>query len=679
MEMSATFLIGLTPEERKQALLKISQFILRKPSGEVRDSIYKKLLEIGIYLLERKEKVEVENILDVIEEELFGVRLDEKIAKEYLNELMEENLIDYINGKYVLDRERRSEIADYSTVTLDLVYRTEDKFIKEVSDKYGKTIIEEDEQNIVDSFYQFIISLVSKYVINTARLLVKGVLARISTSTGKDVVRFSTQIISDDELRKIVDEILIQWMLSPDDDFIEYLYHMRQNFLCMEVLNLDPECRILEREMFSEKRLLLDTNILFPLTMPIYKTHMHTKRFIDNTLKLGCSLYITNRTIEEFNHILNNGIKEYETRMSLDDEETKPRNIFIRNYEIVKSEDSHISWEEYITNFQNIEDLGKEFGFNIYERNYDNIKELIGYDKTIRIVQQCWNIHRGRIKREDIAEHDAFHLLLVKTLREEEDSSFLGPNTWFLTLDFTLTCVDRFINRTFNFSDVTSASMNGYLWDEIISPFLTGIVEEKELVEVFKAFIISDFTPISGGIRSEVLIELDIDWSEFDWLEFEEIEEILSQQFALDYLQRQEELTEIGDRDAFAELRAEFNVSLASIVGRISSRKISQMQTELEEIKERERGLLTETNNLMSIIQQYSGVLEKLKLPISALTWIAAFLYFYGSVLLPTMEATSAAIISITISTIIGYLIGFPGYKWLLEKLLSFKPTSFPA
>ncbi|MBA7625570.1 hypothetical protein ES703_33001 [subsurface metagenome] len=71
--------------------------------------------------------------------------------------------------------------------------------------------------------------------------------------------------------------------------------------------------------------------------------------------------------------------------------------------------------------------------------------------------------------------------------------------------------------------------------------------------------------------------------------------------------------------------------------------------------------------------------LGKLKYLVSALTWIVTFLYFFRSVLLPTMEATSAALFSLIISTIIGYLIGFPGYKWLLEKLLSFKPATPPS
>lgn len=673
--MSATLLDGLTLEEQKQTLLKVSQFLLRKPSGAVRASIYSQLIEIGTYLLEREKKVELENILTVIENELFGIQLDEQMAKEFLDQLIEEKSIEYVNGKYVLEAERRSQIADYSTITLDLVYRTEEKLIDEISKKYDKVLEDVDEQIIIDSFYQFIILLVSKYVINTARYLVRGVLTRISPSTGIDIVRSSTQNISSQDLREIMEEILIEWMLSPDDAFVEYLYHMRQNFLCIEVLNLDPECRILGKEIFSKKRLFLDTNMLFHLVFPVHQAHTRTKKSIDNSLKLGCSLYVTNRTIEEYNYMLNLWIDEYETRRKSNDEKLIPRNILIKNYEFVKSKNDSTKWKEHIANFQNIEELGKKYNFNIYDKNHDDLKDLIGYDKTIRVVQQCFNLYRKRKKPEKVAEHDTFHLLLIKTIREDEINTFTGPDAWFYTSDLTLPCVDRFINRAFKFSDLTSASVSPSLWDEIISPLLVGVVEEKELVEVFKAFLISDFTPISEGVRPNVLLKLNIDWSEYDWLEFEEIGEILSQQFVLDYLERQEELTRISNHEALEQLRSEFNRSLTSMVGRISSRKIDQIKTELKETEERERILQTETTDLRGILHNYRGVLDQLKYLISALTWISSFQYFYRDFFLPTMEATSAATFSIIISTIIGYLIGFPGYKWLLEKLLSWKPT----
>ena len=108
-------------------------------------------------------------------------------------------------------------------------------------------------------------------------------------------------------------------------------------------------------------------------------------------------------------------------------------------------------------------------------------------------------------------------------------------------------CCDNFISGNFSFSERTSPVMIADVWNEIISPFLIGIVTEKDSVEVLKSFISSEFTPISGYIDAETLAKLDIDWTEYDWLEIEEIQEITTQKFVLEYISRREEILHAGN------------------------------------------------------------------------------------------------------------------------------------
>ena len=106
--MSISFLRGRSTEEKKQALLRISQFVLRTPSGEVRESIYKPLLEIGMLLLENKKRCDLDSILNVIKEQFFGILLDKEIADECLLQLQEEHNIKTEDGKYILEEKRKS-------------------------------------------------------------------------------------------------------------------------------------------------------------------------------------------------------------------------------------------------------------------------------------------------------------------------------------------------------------------------------------------------------------------------------------------------------------------------------------------------------------------------------------------------------------------------------------------
>lgn len=682
--MSTSFLRDLSPDEKKQALLRISQFVLREPTREVRESIFKRLLEIGIYL---SEKTILDDILDIIKKQFFGIELDKTISEKYLKQLLDEGIIKEENGKYFLDELKRSEIEDYSKKTLSLVTSIEVKFIEAVSQRYGEVPSKEDTNTITGSFYKFILILVSRYIVNAARLLVKGTLTRISISTGKNIVNSATSNMTNRKLRESVKTILIDWMQSPEDEFIRYLFNMRQNFFCIEVLNLDPECRILEREAFSKKRLFLDTNVLMSLILHAIRKHVQVKKLINNTLKLGCSIYVTKRTMDEFNSVLDKAKGLFVNIRATPHQLTRVSNVFIQTYGMSQISQRPISWKEYIYEFLDMEKFLESIGVQIYHKEQEEIKELTGYPGLVDEVQRCFMRHRAAIKTYEVAEHDAYHILLVKTLRESETIAFLGPDTWFLTLDLTLSCTDRFVRRNFDFTKPTSSIMIGYLWDEIISPFLIGIIEERDLIEVFKTFIISEFTPIAEEIDAEILAKSEIDWSDYDWLEPEEIIEVTNQEFFINYLSRREEISKISERESIDEIRRDFNINFSRMIGRISNRKIEQIKTQLE-IKEVETEELkktsarmtqqineiqAETRGLKEIVYRYNFILDKTKYIISAFSWIVIFLIFYKFILLPTMEAKTAGLYSMIIATVFGYLIGFPGYKWLLEKLLSWK------
>jgi len=259
---------------------------------------------------------------------------------------------------------------------------------------------------------------------------------------------------------------------------------------------------------------------------------------------------------------------------------------------------SSLSSEEYFKQFSNLENILRAIGIEVWDDSQEEIKELPNYSELTSQVQRCYFRFRNTIKTPNVAEHDAFHLLFVKTLRDSKPSSFLGPNVWFLTYDLTLSCCDRFIRTNFSFQEPSSSVMPGDLWNDIISPLLIGIVTEKDLVEVFKSFISSEFSPISEGLKTRVLANLGIDWTEFDWLEIEEIQEITSQKFVLDYLSRRQKLIKTESRQTIEQLRSEFNIAFSRLVGKISSRKIADTRSKLEEEKEETKRLVSSVKTL---------------------------------------------------------------------------------
>jgi len=643
---------NLSPNDRKQAILKMSKFVLREPTANIRGSLYRRMLEIGTYLSDEKTQEKgLDGILDLIEKQFFGIKLEKEAAEKYMKQLEEEGLVKSENGRYRLQEEERSQIENYSKDALALVSSCETNFIEDIKEKNAKDISPEDIETLKNCFYQFIVQLVSRYVATTARLFIEGTLGRIPQVAGEKLVDQSISQISNVQLREATGKTLLEWMQSPDYRFIEYLFLMRQNFLCIEVLNLDPDCRMLEREEFSKKWLFLDTNVLLHLIVES-ELHAQTKRLVDSTRQLGCSVYVTKRTLDELNVLLDKTKKTLERAKATPWQLSKATNTFIRKYGNILLSGKSASPAEYMSQFSDMEDLLNGMGIKLFDEEHMEIKELPEYSELVKEVQKCFARLRGRMKTVDVAEHDAYHLLLVKTLRESDTASILGPNKWFLTYDLTLPSVDSFIRKRFNFSEHTMATMIANIWNEIVSPFLIGIVSQKDLVEVLKSFVSSEFTPISEGIEVETLARLEIDWTEYDWLEIKEIQEITSQRFVLDYISRSEEVARTGDSEAIERLRSEFNLAFSRLIGQISNRKIEQVRIKLEEREKETEKLkisvkdLEKTRNELreSLTSEHIARVRALKLSLR-MRYVAGIvgviLVGIGSVLIILMKETA--------------------------------------
>ena len=308
----------------------------------------------------------------------------------------------------------------------------------------------------------------------------------------------------------------MDFILKPDDRFSEYLFLMRQNFLTIEVLNLDPQCRAIQREELAKKKLFLDTNVLLEL---LFDDNNYLKKMIENSRLIGCQFFVSRRTIEEYNVLYEQSKKTLRNLRADSKQYTMVTNSFIHHYGSLLQQGTNISKKDFMERFSDIEKTIEDLGLKIFEEDHSKLLDLPNFRQLVKEVQRCFAKSRDREKRLDTAEHDAFHLLLIKELRESENDPVFGPNYWFLSRDLTLSHTDRFIRNNFDFPDITTAVMITSLWNEIISPFLIGIVTQKDLVEVFTSFILSDFTPISEGINASVLAKLEVDWSEFGWLE----------------------------------------------------------------------------------------------------------------------------------------------------------------
>lgn len=202
---------------------------------------------------------------------------------------------------------------------------------------------------------------------------------------------------------------------------------------------------------------------------------------------------------------------------------------FISSYAFELDSDQSLTWQKYYERMVNIDAiLTQQYGIEVKDVKNIEIVDSEIYEKVIADVSRVWEEARQNKKEHDVAEHDAFHLLLVKKLRDEDNrKSVLGPNYWFLTRDSTLFFVNSFINSLGLFKNQISSSIKESYWLDFITPFLSSRTRNEDAYLVFADLLRSEFTTIPKGISSKILTEIQGEWTKYEWLPTNDIEEIL--------------------------------------------------------------------------------------------------------------------------------------------------------
>lgn len=237
-------------------------------------------------------------------------------------------------------------------------------------------------------------------------------------------------------------------------------------------------------------------------------------------------------------------------------------------------------WSDFFSRNTNVQLINEKYGIHLFDDPHEDILSLHNFDDLVSETQLCYERMRKKPKHETVAIHDAFHLLLIKELRIDESASLMGPDHWFLTQDHTLPCVDRFISRTYQYSEISTPVMVIPLWADIISQLNRRNVTSEDVLDIFVEFIASEFSLTDINIDVDVVIATQGDWMNYVWMSEEKILGILNQKFALDYSSKLH--ASIGAKDFVVQdqLRAAFFEKLNSVLGKEFNIKYEEIQSE---------------------------------------------------------------------------------------------------
>jgi predicted nucleic acid-binding protein len=575
----------LSEEQLRQALIRISQFVLRGDIKQIRDELQDNIVEMAFYWSPKaKGGVFQEEIARLVSDELPIINVGKPLLDNIVQRLVQKSGLEFHDKKYYLSNIRRTQIEAQARGNEYNWRRINELIASHTSRIHGATLSKEQEETILRNFNVFLAVLFMERADIIAELLTAKE-ANIKKIRLPSVILDTTiGYMKDFKLRRALKETIIREFQNPSEEFAKFLFQVSRNFVCVQLLNLDPECQSIEKRALKEKVLFLDTNMLMALLCERMSTHELAKECVSMSQNLGIKILYSERTLKEYRDVLERSNVAYKQLRVSERFLESVDNEFIAAFGLEKKANPNQTWDSYYYRLKHPEKLlEREYGVGFYDERHGEIEKISSFEEIAKKVSECYKLIRGREKEKDIAEHDAYHLLLMRELRVKESRSMFGPKHWFVTLDQTLYCVDETINEKMSYSDKIPSSVPCDIWIESISPFMTWNVENKKAVKLFAEILSSQFTVIPFHISTKDLTEIQGDWINYKWLETKDLAKVLNDKFVKQAVNRLKQAKEKGEptEELTAKLEGSVKVELDSII----EAKMKTLETRLEQLE----------------------------------------------------------------------------------------------
>jgi len=572
----------LTPEKYRQEFIRMSQFVFNRETEDIRSDLLQSVIISSLYTDKENKGMTIDDIIRSTKEIL---SLPFTIVEELLEKMSEEDKVISKNGKYFLaesEKAKISQIIQERTSKSNSIY---EKLILKIRERYGE--LSKDQENQITNNFQLLLAYIfTRDSTLSVRTILGGIKEHILEPTDiEPIINYVLASTWDKNLRDLQREVIGELFLGSDEETRDFLYSTAQNYISMQILNLDPNCLIVQKFSLSKKVVFLDTNIIIGLSCPSQRENKVVKNLLKLMADLGIKVKFTSRTKEELIRVLNHSNDRYNILskklkdnqfQKLVEEVDDP---FTMSYWIKKKSHPGLSWDGYYYRLpKKMNKILNQFSIALDEKSYEDVKSHPSMIYVHNLVLGCAKTW-GENKPRGAAQHDAFHILLIKELRKKEPRSFLGPDHWFVTRDRSLYCVDQ---KMKDGEYPYTAKLD--VWFSTLCPFMPLVTFNKKkrtIEEIFMHFMASVFIPSSRVIDSDTLIGI-IDWIDFESLTVEEIMDITSKKFIKDYVKEVQEAREQGKepKNNIKKIKA-----ITKEVDETLKRKIEGITGELKELK----------------------------------------------------------------------------------------------
>ena len=522
-------------ESKRQAFIRFSQFQMTEDAEMIKEEIHDFLVEQGVFYGDpTRDGVSTPQILTSLRKNCLITDFPQALLEASIRRLLSKNHIleaDDRTGFYVMSEGRfqtHEQEASEAESTRNNFVRT---ILRLVENKAG-TMSPEQKQSVIVAYESFLAEFLMEHGHSVAAILVdietgKEELDRIDNV--KDVCQHTVSSkIEETRLREICVEVFINSFKEMEPKMQSFIESVSRKFFYMEIANMDPEVVALQKANFRDHIFYIDTNIIVPLLCKSDPLFTLMNNFISLAQGLGISLRLSIQTKDEFLRLLKGSNSRVSALMK------KPTGVM---KVLERIDDPFIS--DFGSQLETVTRSWKRWsGYDSHMRDFvqtlkNDYEIVLDLDPHLDIIENerfkemSEYVSKANLRKSPVTvEHDSFHLLLIKALREESiEPDLLGSNVWFVTDDDSLKRTEKWFQDASQFdSSIQIEKIVG-----ILSKFLFLETEEKrDMVSFLIDLLESKFPSKVDKIRVDDLIEVADEWMNYKELTTEEIVGVLA-------------------------------------------------------------------------------------------------------------------------------------------------------
>jgi len=651
-------------------LTKLAAFVLNRETNEFRSELYEYLVMMA--LSDEKENLgfRKKKIISQIETDLQVENFPSLIINDALLGLEKKGYIKKVNEKedaiYFLTQDEKTRIELMNKLFSNTLTQVRVTLRKRMGEK-GIVLDMNEEAQVFARFRSFLsLSLQS---------LGKECCASLINSHGQNTISFEPTDVVDDlkqalksvedmQMRKIQETVFLEYIKNPDDGLSDLLYSLAQSYFFINILHLDPECQQLTCESLKLKKVYLDTNIVLHAIVSQDKS-------VDKALKLthslGIKTLISKRTKDEFLGLLSRRRQIFGRDPDISSERFEKvkdalEDNLLKDFLSKKKKDPSLTFEMYSDRLKEITAILKNrYGTEEDDNEHKDIYENIAMPSLIESVTLAGKRY-GLFKNENVAEHDAFHILLIQEQRKSSEGDILGPVSWFLTHDRSLYMAEKIVEKNLPLP----ASIYVDNWVQLLSPLIAP-KQTKDVKEAYVSLFASRLPIIKGVIDEEIFSKFQGKWMDDEDLSPAEIARVLGNRYIKDYIESNEDF----EANKIPEEEKEKIVQSIITEVRSQNKELHSMQDALGHMRKESTEYKSEMEKWKNVSTSQKNALNRLGHVIGGIIFIGVtFGLFELFSKINSVPFWSALLGSMILAAAFGTICDFGGYRRLLDRLL---------